>query len=364
MTSKLNIPTIFDWQSIAQQNKPGTDTQEQRERLEELETLTKSITSWANYYGLPTKRVRVSAYTGIYNSPLTVQHELAVITAKYTLWLFVLDDYIDRLDYTQFGFNSVADKMRYLDSGLTKLTEPLYKKGNLVDSQLSEYGLEKWPTSIETDTTTPRQNDADKALGAALENIYDDLLTNWNTHQESQFNLANFTTETACVVAAMRGEMKQSFIFQATGQLPEDLTDYLRQSKYSICLRAAGSIAVGFDQNSALVWKQAISTMEPGAKVLRLVNDLANITKEIQEQKINGVSIGLVKLGYQVFGAYQKDSKEIQAASQIVLDRIETEMDIFTEKFIQLPPSYLQFYLCNSMAFTIAMYEAGDYAEL
>lgn len=380
--SLINTCQDFDWRAFVAQTKPSlTGSKDQHQRREVLDKLVVELGDWAAKYKLPTKRVSPSAYTGVYATPSPIYYPLVLVMAKYTLWLFVLDGYIDKLNYEQLNTNQVNIKLGYLDDYLNLITRAFYEVGGLTSKEGEILGLaprETLKTEIlEVSTPKKRLVESEKdglnlSLSEALFDIYSSLERLWKNSDNQKwednfaFKLTNFTCETALVVGAMRGELSQSFIYQQTldrESIPT-LEQYLERSKFSICLRAAGSVAVGFENFPQQIWEQWIPAMEPGAKALRLANDLANVWSELEERKINAMTIVLNQLGFAPMEPYQKDSLEIVQARALVRSHMETEIAHFSQQAVRLPQGVLSYYVYASVAFTIAMYEKGDYVEL
>lgn len=355
----------FDWRKIVLAAMPGDASAEQRARRDLLARLTDDVEAWAIQFGLPTRRVVSSAYTGAVVTPLDAPYAFALGMAQYTLWLFVFDGYADTLPYQQILPATPESKIAYLDKRLAKLTWPLYAPGGLSDEQGQAYGL--WPRATQPPQTERDNNEhthLGTQLGDALLDLYHGLERTWNEqgHNATSFCLDVFVHETAAVLGVMRGESYQSFVYQATGKQP-DLDHYLERSKVSICLRAAGAVAVGFEPDPPAVWSAWATAMEPSMRALRIANDLANIDKEREEGKVNSATIMLEQLGYPPMAAYRANGPQLREVATFLRARRDAELTTFAHQIADFADGPLGYYVRNCSAFTLAMYEEGDYVE-
>jgi hypothetical protein len=357
----------FDWQQWVAANLPNEDSVAGQERSALLKQLVADLAVWSNQYSFPKTRIKACAYTGVYTvAEPTNQYLQGLLASEYTLWLFVFDDYIDRLDYSQYTDNQANLKQAYLEVALHPIVQTLVTCG-LGQGQLQSYDLESSFRATPIEQSSSAAEGLGLALAAALKDIYANLQTALRaTDQEDiAFALSNFVTETTAVVSAMRQELLQSFYYLQRQVLPT-LEEYLNNSKYSICLRAAGTVALAFEESGlASIWQAWQLAMTSGARSLRLTNDIANVFKEFEERKVNAVTIILAAQGFSTMGPYHQDSFEVlQARTLLTLER-QKELDLFvTQSLAKSPSGIFAYYVYSSMAFTIAMYVKGDYELL
>lgn len=369
MSQLLSAETIsepkFDWQRIVRSSLPGEASPEQRSRLAALQRLTTDLYAWARAFQLPEHRVESSSYTGVVVTDTPTPYKIAWPMSIYTLWLFVFDGYVDRLSYDSLPDQSPQAKQAYLDERLAPITAPLYSLGGLSDAEGQAYGLP--PRMLEI-PAEPSDRSDDRWLayriGEAFIDLYRKLEALWNSesHNATDYCLRIFVHETAAVLGGMRGELLQSFAFQADGTQPS-LEEYLNHSYITICLRAAASIAIGFEQDPEQVWQPWADAMYPSKKALRICNDLANIDKEIEEGKVNSVTVCMRDRGIPSMQGYTSQSPELLEVKALLRERRDKELKSFAKLMQGLPEGPLAYYVRNCSAFTIAMYEHGDYTK-
>lgn len=356
---------IFNWPEIVKRSLPGDGSPEQQSRLEALQRLTADLYGWARAFQLPERRVESSSYTGVVVTDTPTPYKIAWPMSIYTLWLFVFDGYVDNLPYDSLPDQSPRAKQAYLDERLAAITAPLYTIGGLSDAEGQAHGLP--PRTVEIPAEPSDRND-DRWLayriGDSLIDLYRTLEELWNkeNHQATDYCLRIFVHETAAVLGGMRGELLQSFAFQADGSQPS-LEDYLNLSYITICLRAAAAITIGFEENPQAVWQPWADAMYPSKKALRICNDLANIDKEIEEGKVNSVTVCMRDRGFPSMQGYNAQSPEVLEVKAFLRARRDKELKQFAQQMQGLPEGPVAYYVRNCSAFTIAMYEHGDYAK-
>ncbi|MUG91783.1 hypothetical protein F7734_04535 [Scytonema sp. UIC 10036] len=362
--------TVFDWRNLVANNKPSQASDIQIARLEALPQLTIDLDKWANQYNLPNQRVEVFAYTGCVTTLVPFSYQKALLFAKYCLWIVSFDAYIDNFDYSQFNPTRSNTWLDYLDSQLSYIVKPLYKLGGLTTEhghnycfkfsfdQLNEFqGIENTSLNLE----------------AALQSLYCDLRASWlsapqqepNNIQRLNFSLTNFTHYLAQMIEAMRWELIQNFNYQKIldcHQLP-NMEEYLNRSSFSIGLHPAGAIVAGYEIDPETTWQLCNTAIDIGAEIVRLANDLGNYWLELEECKVNSITIALAQLGFAPMGAYQKNSLEVKQAAEIVKAKLEVELERFAKQVIEIPNTPLLHWLQVQLAFVLAMYEKGNYVK-
>jgi Terpene synthase family 2, C-terminal metal binding len=333
---------MFDWQEIVAENKPGQTSEVSRARLLSLMPIIEQVSEWGGKLSLNLERAKISGYTGVITTPIPTPPDLAFLISAYTLWIFNLDDHIDRLEYAKYGFTTPKEQLNFFDNQLNFIVKPLYANGLTITAGVS-CGLN--PTQDLTQIEPVSQN-----LSLALADLLAKISSIW---QETAFSLPNFVLETAKMLGAMRTEFAQNLACQQElNQLPS-IEGYLENSKYSIAMASVGATACGFESNPQFIWQSILPAMLTGAKIIRLSNDLGNLQAELEEQKVNSVVIALHGL--------PQDGRDIEQAKKIVIRKRAEELSLFAAQLKGLPESFLLVYLKNMVAFGIAMYEQGNY---
>jgi hypothetical protein len=363
--------TLFDWRTLVANNKPSQASDIQLARLEALPQLTTDLEKWSNQYKLLTQRVGPSAYTGCVITATPFSYQRALLFAKYILWVYSLDNYIDKFDYSQFDLTNSKNWLNYLDGQLSCIVKPLYQLGGLTFEQGYNYGLE-----LNFNQTSEHQllEPISFNLKESLQNLYQDLQASWQyTHQHElhslqklNFSLTNFTHYFAKMVGAMRWEMIQNFNYWETldsNRLP-NVEKYLNQSKFSIGLCPGGAIVAGYEIDPEAAAQLCNMAMETSAKIVRLANDLcSNYWSELEERKVNSITIALAQLNFAPLGLYQEGSLEVKQAKEIVRARLEVELERFVQQIKAIPDIPFLHWMRVQLAFALAMYEKGDFVE-
>lgn len=292
-----------------------------------------ALETWSSRHGLTAfgNRLKPGAYYGCVSMPEEVG---ARLMASYSLWLFALDACTDE-----------SPSLEALEARARKLLPPL------VGQPRPEEGATELETRLATSWEELR-SELLRLRGPALDAA------------SLAFSVSTFTAETAAVVGAMCWERQQSLRYLASTHrtAPFGLDEYLTVSRYSICVRSAGSLALAFEPSPLEAWSRWQRAMDAGARVLRLVNDLANIQKEFEEGKLNAVSLTLLGLGWDGRTTPPADSPLLAEAILQVRKRLAEELDRFSDEVHELPSEGpLATNVLASVAFTIAMYQHGDY---
>ncbi len=290
------------------------------------------LQSWTARQGLEAfgERLKPGAYYGCVAMP---EAEGARLLASYSLWLFALDACTDE-----------SPSQEALEARVRQLTAP-FAGGSVA---AGNGGLEHRLAVAWEELRAELRRLCEPALDAA----------------SLAFALSTFTSETAAVVGAMAWERRESlrYLASASRAAPFGLEEYLAVSRFSICVRAAGALALAFEPAPLVAWSRWQRAMDGGARVLRLVNDLANVQKEFEEGKLNAVSLTLLELGWDGREPPAADSPALAEAKRRVRGRLEEELARFREELLALPQEGpLAGNVISSVAFTIAMYQEGDY---
>ncbi|MEI2577450.1 terpene synthase family protein [Scytonema sp. PRP1] len=366
---RVNVSEPFDWRAFVKKHKPGQDSELQRQRLSmyqrvlpELEKWSTvsglNIAEWSAVYGydLAKGRVNSSAYYGVCGVE-SIDYDLSLLLAKFCFWLYALDIRLDD-----------SPSISSLDARAMEIISPF-------KDQLIQQGILNFTSDLPVVPNKEEDNSIDRRMAQALSEIYLSLKQVCSTRLRSsdrEFCLSNFVNELAAVIKAMHWERKHSLVFQQADPLSpaQDLQitveEYLDLARITTCYRVAASSVVAFETAPSATWVQWEEAMRYGARIVRLANDLATALREMEEGKINAVSIVLRDLGFNPFATYSLDSPEIREALRLLKERMEVELIRFNQQLKALPLSGpLAHNVLVNMAFTVAMYEKGDFeAEL
>jgi hypothetical protein len=357
-TASAPAPDQLNWRAIVAKEQPGHGTPVQQARAAALAGILPDLEAWAQLHAFPLARIKASAFIGVIGVTQPDLPLRALAFAKYTVWLFALDEFIDLLDCHHVADDQVDAKQVYLDHQLAPLSRAL----RALESGAAE-DIPLGPETLLAPRGTPSEGYRRAALlAAAFHDIYLSLehLSAHLTPNDRTFCLHTFVREAAQVVAAMRGEAQQNYRYQATGGLPA-MDDYLTRARFSICVRAAAALALGFEPNPRGVWSAWLPAMAPGAMIIRMANDLANVEREFAERKVNGIVIALAERGVAALpretippAALDAAKAQLAAARHEALGHFETLLRL-------LPDGPVAQNVINGVAFSVAMYEDGDY---
>jgi hypothetical protein len=327
----------FDWRAHVARNTPGPGSPLQQQRQQVLIGMLPKLKSWFDRFGLLEsfgERLKPGAY---YGSVAMLDEPGALLLAEYSGWLFALDACTDE-----------AASQQELETRTRRILDRI-RGGASAPSTGQD------SSSLEARLADSWADIRDRLLELRKSSLDEELL---------RFSLNTFAQETAAVVEVMAWERSQSLLYTASDSraAPFTIEQYLEKALYSICVRAAGSLALIFEQNPREAWARWLQAMNAGARVLRLVNDQANIDKEFAEGKLNAVSLSLLELGWDGRTIPPaNDPARLKAVHQ-VRERLAKELDRFSEESGKLPPDGpLATNVYASVAFTIAMYQHGDY---
>ncbi|KYC38050.1 hypothetical protein WA1_37480 [Scytonema hofmannii PCC 7110] len=360
----INISEIFDWRAVVQQHKPGQHSELQRQRLSmyqrvlpELEKWSTifdlNIAEWSPIYGydLAKGRVKSCAYYGICGVE-SIDYDLSLLLAKLCFWLYAMDIRLDE-----------SPSISYLDARAMEIMSPFKE-------QLIEQGILNFTSDLLA-VPNKEDNSIDRRIAQALSEIYLSFKQLCHTRLSSsvqEFCLSNFVKEFTAVVKAMHWERKHSLLFQqfdrlGSGQdLQITLEEYLELARITTCYRFVASPVVAFETTPSSTWIQCEEAMRYGGRIVRLANDLATALREMEEGKINAVSIVLRDLGFNPFATYSLESPEIREALRLLKEQMEVELIQFNQQLKALPLSGpLVHNVVINVAFAIAMYEKGDF---
>ena len=350
----------FNWPEIVAQAKPGSGSAARQQLLLNLVT---DLSQWADHYQLTEPRRQVSAYTAAVIIPPDGSVEMGQLIARYIMWVFDLDGFIDRLDFARLKLDTAPAKLAYLDRQLSHILKPLYQAGYLKIEQTESWGL---PGEVALPDELPELEAPALRLSLALADLCQKLAAG----QIPQFGVANFNEQVARMSGAMRRELAQSFGYQESGSIKElpNLESYLANSKFSIAVSSVEAIAACYEKAPQTAWQSCAGVLDSGAKVIRLANDLGNYWSELAERKINSLTVALAELGFAPMGDYQEGSPEVAQARQSVGGWLQAELKLFAEGLSDLAQAQNQegpllYSLQNTVAFALAMFEKGDYIE-
>ncbi len=357
-TISLNNQAHFDWQTLVAQNKPGQETALQRARLEQLPELVARLNKWANQHNIAVARAEVSAYAAVVALPMPLPYDSALLMAQFALWAFDVDDYVDRKDYTRFNQTEPNGWLSYFDTQFYPIIRPFYQDSGLTLEQGQACGLPQPPAT--TGQTAPAQVEATSLnLEAALRDILSGLKNTWEVVETTEFRLTNFIKQATQMLGMFRSELITNATYRQTKKLPR-LEEYLNQSKFSIGIHPVAAIAVGLEPAPSLAWHKAQEALDSAAIIVRLANDSGNYKAEMEEGKVTSLTITLADKGFDPMAA---PSYAISQAKKPLQARLETEISLFAEQLAQLADGPLTYWLQNTVAFAIAMYEKGSFIK-
>jgi hypothetical protein len=415
-----NPDSEFNWREIVALEMPGANTVAGRARLESLPALVEGVENWGKYHNLDNQRAKVCAYSGSVMTLTPTNYPEAFLVAIYSLWLFNLDNFLDQMDYSTLKtpadtLPSARAKIVYFDIQVSYILQPLYLVGGLTVGQAR--GCQAWPDklalldpasfssspiAVQLPDELERSLSTQEAeafrsekvvlskslmLGQALAAIYHELQSAWqslksdpNSSNPSAQRLSDqsepwvaslerFSEELVTMLAQMRAELYQSLIYQDSRKLTDlpDLEDYLERTKFTIAVRAVATVVSGFEGvQAASNWQNCQPALNNCARIVRLANDVGNYWTELQEQKINSITIALALLGFTPMGDYKAGSLEVTKAMELVRARLAAEITNFSLKVVdkeRVQTNPLLYHLRNEAAFGLSMYDKGDYIE-
>lgn len=347
----------YDWRAIVAANKPGSSTVEQRERGALLQKLVSELHEWAARFDLWMERVPPAAYNGVVSTRVSREHYAeASLVARYILWIFSLDDYLDRAHLTDEP--NVAEN---IEDSLTASMKPIFELAGLTSNQITEWGF-GWMVG-RNPAVTPKL----RLLRDSLIEIYHGVaLPCRDALEPSQqaFVVENFALQLARMLGTWRDELRDSAARRAqqADALPS-LEAYLERGTVSIGAPPVATIPTCFEANPESAWKSCSAAIESGGRIARLCNDFSNYEAEVSEMKVNAVTLALAQLGLDPRRAYDSRSLEMTQAREIVRGRLADEVAFFAKVSGALPDSRLCYWVRTMPAFAIAMYEKGNYVE-
>ena len=355
----------FDWRDIVAQRKASMHTSTGREQHAIIAQMTEDIQIWLHSHNLSTKRADTIAYTGVIGTPEPTDYEQAMVLAKFASLIFRIDEYFDTCPSRPFDPKDPIGQLWYIDRMTFPLSQVLLESKhflNHLSQSDSEAQMFQFPTKLAKTTHYNALPQESIYLSKALRDFILTLIKTWSPVAQwpHEWSLQNVISEFAIALKAMSNEVYQNFRFYDTNKLPS-LESYLEQAHLSICLRPGGAIAAGFEEFPQMAWARWVGAMEVAGRVVRLANDLGSLERELEEQKVTSITITLAELGNDPTARYELNSREILRARAIVQERLDQELDQLARRIARTPSGPLADYVINCTAFTIAMYEHGDY---
>ncbi|KAB8320811.1 class 1 isoprenoid biosynthesis enzyme [Tolypothrix campylonemoides VB511288] len=365
----VNISEAFDWRTFVKKHKPGQDSELQRQRLSMYQRVLPELEKWSTVSGLNIEewsticgyelskgRVKSCAYYGICaveSAVESIDYDLALLLAKLCLWLYAMDIRLDD-----------SPSISCLDARSIEIISPFKE-------QLIQQGILNLTSDLSAVPNKEEDNSIDRTIAQVLSEIYLSLKQVCNTRLSSsdqEFCLSKFVNELATVIKSMHWERKHSLVFQQADHLSPaqdlqiTLEEYLDLARITTCYRVVASFVLAFETAPSAIWVQWEEAMRYGGRIVRLANDMATVLREMEEGKINAVSIVLRDLGFNPFATYSLDSPEIREALRLLKEQREVELIRFNQQLKALPLSGpFAHNVIVSMAFGVAMYEKGDF---
>ncbi len=170
--------------------------------------------------------------------------------------------------------------------------------------------------------------------------------------------------ETAASLGANRHELRYALDFRHNRVLP-DLETYLDQAwGYNDTLLAASyAMLPEITANGEwAIWRPAAKAC---SRCARLLNDHGTFARELEEGKLNSVTITLASLGYPTDVSYSPGSEPLRHALDIHRGLIDSEIDAFFRLIAELkpetsPPTHQSYFLLASACLYLAAYRQGD----
>jgi hypothetical protein len=347
----------YNWKAIVAENKPGSGTDDQRSRAQLLPRVASDLHDWAVRHDLWVQRVPPSAYTGVVSTRVSPEHPReAALVARYVLWIFSLDDHLDRAHLA--GDAGAADAF---EDHLAHSIKPLYDVAGLTQAQAAECGL-GWAIGRGCQATRKTAS-----LRDALADICRELAAAARSVEAGDgpgpFALTSFARELARMIAAAREELRESSAARRrqTDLVLPSLESYLRRGAISISFPCIATVPCCFEPDPRAAWEACESAIQSGGAIARLCNDLAGYETEVAEMRVNAMTLAFAQLGFEPFAARDLNSPEVALARELVTKRLEEELALFSRISADLPDGRLSYWVRTMPAFAIAMYEKGNY---
>ncbi len=363
----LNL-TPFEWRKVVAQNKPGSDSADQQWRQITLPKLFKDLEKWATLYQLNYKRMQVSAYTGIVTTlppglsqDPAISYQMASLVSKATLWLFDLDDFIDFYVLRHNSSGQLSQNwLPNLELQLSYILGPLF-----------ELAATRREPSLPVDNEPPLNFIIEEAqiepnsagLRGALQDLFHEIQALVPNQNSADFRVINFATQAARLLQSMRWDL---VISQEFGQNPANLPNpelYLSTAGVSIGLPFVAGVVIGLENSAQQTWIAGYEVMMHAAIIARLVNDIGSFWQELEERKVNSMTGALIQIGATPFGQYHSDSPEVAQARALVSANVQKEVEAFESGLANLAETSFTYWLRNTVAFALVMYEKGNYVE-
>src|SRR5205085_7679897 len=120
-----------------------------------------------------------------------------------------------------------------------------------------------------------------------------------------------------------------------------------------------------FEHDVITSWDRWLPAMIYASKVIRLANDSGTCIRELEEGKLNSITIALDLLGYPVDAHYTASSPELQEALTFIRGRLEVELATF-ESIIPADPydreslTSLAFCILATVSYAMVLYQQPD----
>jgi Terpene synthase family 2, C-terminal metal binding len=347
----------YDWRAIVAENRPGSGSDGQRRRAQLLSQIASELHGWAVCHDLWIRRVKASAYHAVAATALSPdQYREATIVARYLLWIFSLDDHLDRAHLA-----SDPPAPGEIEEQLALSIEPLFDRAGAAREAAAEQGL-GWLLGRSAPVTAKMASIRD-----GLAEIYVDIAAehfNGSSTPSREFALENFVLQLARMLGTWRDELRDSAARRRGHSMAlPGLEEYLRRGAISIGAPPMATVPACFDPDPQAAWRSCEATMHSGGCIARLCNDLSTYEAEVAEMKVNAVKLALAQLGFDPFAPHDLSGPELTSAIEIVQQRLTDEIAFFAQASSVLPDGRLAFWARTNPAFAIAMYEKGNYVE-
>ncbi len=344
----------FDWQALVQEKKPGARTDTQRQQAQRVQRVRAALQDWAESLGLPFEHVEESALYAVVSTDPTTPDTRALALGMIVLWIYLLDDYLDRRDVATLASSSfAAADLATLDRDLRAMLSPLA-------------GAAGWPSPRRTGAPAQGSHDAAR-LARALAAVLDALAAEWARLPGGRWRLrvrrALVARHIAECVSAMRHELLWNVAYarqrRGTAALPA-FDDYLRNGTVSIGMPAVAAAAASLEDRPRHAWRAAQLAITAGGAIVRLTNDLHTYFADVEEGKITSVTIRRWALGDVSCSSDAESSPGVLAAQTSLTGDLFLAIAAFGQFQAALPDGPLAYCVRHAVAFALAVYGDGS----
>ena len=360
-SARPNEPATFDWQPLVEAGKPGGRTESQRQQAARFKLVQQELHDWANAHGMSREHIEESALYATVSTPANTRPQQVLALAMTICWIYQLDDFLDRQDFSALATTSPEAYARYIDAHLSAILWPL-------TSSVNTRELRRWGLWLATAPAAPSELPGQCViLSDALRSLIGVLLAEWawlpGGWGRSRFRLRLVAQQVALCAATMRREALWNTSFARAKEdavLPE-FADYLRGAAISIGMPAVAAVAASFEELPYVMWQRGQAAIAAGGCVVRLTNDLHTYFADVDEGKVSAITLRLRELGLPFSGLDPETSAEVrEAQASVALDLAAAVAD-FAHGIPRLAEDGpLGYCVRRAVAFALAVYGDGS----